>query len=114
MTLSIWRYCHLGFALTFSAFILIASLTGIILAIEPIEEELDNKIDTRLINKQTVAKTIKILKNSYKEVYSFEINTHNKAIADVVLKNGDNKRVYINPINGKEIGPVKERKKIYK
>ncbi len=114
MTLSIWRYCHLGFALTFSAFILIASLTGIILAIEPIEEQFDNKIDTRLINKQTVAKTIKILKNSYKEVYSFEINTHNKAIAYVVLKNGKNKRVYINPINGKEIGPIKERKYIYK
>ncbi len=114
MTLSIWRYCHLGFALTFSTFILIASVTGIILAIEPIEDNINSQKQLHRFNDQSIAKTIRILENKYAEIYSFEIKTNNRIVANVALKNGKNKRIYVNPLNGIEIGIPKERKKIYK
>jgi sulfite reductase (NADPH) flavoprotein alpha-component len=39
MTISIWRYSHLALAISAALFILIASITGIILAFEPISEK---------------------------------------------------------------------------
>jgi sulfite reductase (NADPH) flavoprotein alpha-component len=114
MTLSIWRYSHLGFALSFSIFILLAALTGFVLALEPINEQLDNSILSIEAKNQSIAKTITLLKKEYKEVVSFEINSHNKALADVVTDNGENIRMYIDPINGHKLGTPKERLAIYK
>jgi sulfite reductase (NADPH) flavoprotein alpha-component len=114
MTLSIWRYSHLGFALSFSVFILLAALTGLVLAFEPINEQLDNSILSNEAKNQSIAKTITLLKKEYKEVVSFEINSHNKALANVVTDKGDNIRMYINPTNAKMIGSLKERNAIYK
>ena len=114
MTLSIWRYSHLGFALSFSIFILIAALTGFVLALEPINEQLDNSILSIEAKNQSIAKTITLLKKEYKEVVSFEINSHNKALADVMTDNGENIRMYIDPINGHNLGTPKERLAIYK
>ncbi|MFD0963951.1 PepSY domain-containing protein [Pseudofulvibacter geojedonensis] len=114
MTLSIWRYSHLGFALSFSVFILLASITGIILAFEPINEQVENHHISSVAKEQTVANTIAVLKKEYIEVVSFEINTHNQALADVVTKDGENKQVFINPINGKIIGIPKDTHPIFK
>jgi len=39
MTISIWRYCHFVLALASSLFLITASVTGVILAIEPISHQ---------------------------------------------------------------------------
>jgi len=114
MTISIWRYSHLGLALSFSVFILLAALTGIILAFEPINKQLESYSISSEAENQSVAKTISILKQEYLEVVSFEINSHNQTIADVVTQDGKSERIFVNPINGKKIGTPKEKTPIYK
>jgi sulfite reductase (NADPH) flavoprotein alpha-component len=43
MTLSIWRYAHLALALISSVFLLILSVTGVILAVGAVNEKLQNR-----------------------------------------------------------------------
>ncbi|MCB0434087.1 MAG: hypothetical protein KDD18_14235, partial [Mangrovimonas sp.] len=40
ITISIWRYSHLALAVSSFVFIILASLTGIILAFQPISEQI--------------------------------------------------------------------------
>ena len=71
MVFSIWRFSHLTLAISSFVFILIASVTGIILAIEPISEQLKPYSAEGLEN-TSLASTIAILENEYNEVISIE------------------------------------------
>ncbi|NQY30357.1 MAG: PepSY domain-containing protein [Flavobacteriaceae bacterium] len=113
MTLSIWRYSHLGLAFTFSVFILLAAITGTILAFDPINEQLNSNVLSFEAKNQSVSKTISVLKNEYLDVISLDINSHNQAIAEVVTYKGKNKRVFINPINGISLGSPKEKHAVF-
>ena len=66
MMLSIWRYSHLTLAIASFVFILIASVTGIILAFEPISEQLKPYAVTEDIS---LGKTLQQLQNNYEEVF---------------------------------------------
>jgi len=109
MTLSIWRYSHLILAFTFSGFILLAAITGTILAFEPINEQLNSNTLSFAAKNQSISETIVVLNKEYQEIISLEINSHNQAIAEVVTHNGKNKRIYINPSNGVNLGSIKEK-----
>lgn len=113
MIISIWRYSHLSLAISSSLFILIASITGIILAFEPISEQLQPYAVQNLEN-HTLAKTITILKKEYDEVLSIEKDHNNFIIASVITKEGTDERFYINPITGKKIGDLIDKAPIYK
>lgn len=61
MTLSFWRYAHLALALFSSIFLLLASVTGIILAVDAVQEKtLPFKAEN--FNKITLGETLPILK----------------------------------------------------
>ena len=113
MTLSIWRYSHLTLAISSSIFLLIASITGIILAFEPVTEQLlPYHIDEA--DEQSLGKTIEILKNKYSEVIDLKVD-HNDFIAvSVITHKGESEQFYINPITGKKIGDLIKQKPIYK
>lgn len=67
MTVSIWRYSHLTLAISSSIFLLIASLTGVILAFEPIDDKIQSyKIPNA--NTLSLAKVIENIDSQYKEV----------------------------------------------
>ncbi|GAA4233715.1 hypothetical protein GCM10022291_11450 [Postechiella marina] len=113
MTISIWRYSHLTLAISSSIFILLATLTGIILAFEPIL----NKLEPYAVkNAQTlsVAKTIDNLKANYDEIISINIDRNSFVQASVITKQGKNQTFYINPFTGKKIGNVIEKAPIFK
>ncbi len=112
MTLSIWRYSHLLLALISAVFIFLASVTGVVLAFEPIEKKLQPYAVENAQN-QTIAKTISVLETAFDEVVSFEIDENNFVKASVVTKDFETGDFYINPVSGKILGEVSKKKPIY-
>ncbi len=113
MTISIWRYSHLALAISSSIFILIAAITGIILAFEPISNQLKPyAIDNA--TKISLAKTIDVLQDEYEEVVSIEIDANNFISTSIITKEGKSETFYINPFTGKNIGNIIEKAPVFK
>ena len=72
MTISIWRYSHLALAITASVFILLASVTGIILAFQPISEQLQ---PYKVEDLKTISHNLNI---SYKSVANYQTSIKKK------------------------------------
>ncbi len=113
MTISIWRYSHLTLAISSSLFILLAAITGIILAFEPISNQLEPHAIHNL-ETQTLSKTIAVLDTQYAEVISLKIDDNHFVEASVVTKNGDSETFYINPFTGDKIATVIDKSTFYK
>ncbi len=112
MTISIWRYSHLILAISSSLFLLLASITGVILAIEPI----DNKLQSYYISDSenlSVSKTMENLSHNYNGILSIN-KDKNDFISITTVINGSNESFYINPFTGKKIGDIIEKAPIYK
>jgi len=67
MTISIWRYSHLALAISSFAFIFMASVTGIILAFQPISEQI-KPYKVASFNEITLAETLENFKSRYPEI----------------------------------------------
>ena len=112
MTISIWRYSHLTLALFSAIFILIASITGTILAFEPITKKL-NSYNVENINNISISETIAVLQEKHDEILTIEIDENDFVSANIILKNGKNETFYINPKTGKKIGDILEKNSIF-
>ncbi|WP_405571916.1 PepSY domain-containing protein [Winogradskyella sp. Asnod2-B02-A] len=112
MTISIWRYSHLVLAVMSSLFILIASVTGAILAIEPITNQLQPYAVSGA-NATSLAKTLSVLQQEYDEVFTLELDTNDFVIASVITKEGKSETIYINPITGEKLGDIIKKAPIY-
>jgi sulfite reductase (NADPH) flavoprotein alpha-component len=99
MTISIWRYSHLALAVSSFVFILLASVTGIILAFEPISEQI-RPYKVSNFDEVTVAKTITVFKDKYPEVLSLEVDSNDFVFASVFTEEGESLEGYFNPITG--------------
>ena len=113
MTISIWRYSHLVLAIVSAIFLLVASLTGIILAFEPIVDATQS-YKTANLNKVSLAETITVLQENYDEVLELEIDANDFVITSVITNEGTSERIYINPISSKKIGIPKEKATLFK
>lgn len=112
MTLSIWRYSHLVLAISSALFLIVASVTGIILAFEPIVDSLETyAIDD--INDVSVAQTITALQREYDEVLELEVTASNFVIASVITKEGNSEHIYIEPTTANRLGNVQEKASIF-
>ena len=113
MTISIWRYCHLTIAIFSSIFIFIASITGIILAFEPITNQLESyKIENA--NQLSLSKTILVLEEKYDDIITIKVDENDFVSASVITKDGESDAFYINPFTGEKIGNLIEKKPIFK
>lgn len=113
MTISIWRYSHLALAISSSLFLFIASITGIILAFEPVSNSIQSyTIDD--IEDITLARTITILQEQYDEIFTIEIDAHDAVIASVVTKEGNSETIYIDPLTGRKLGEKIDKASIFK
>ncbi len=112
MTLSIWRYSHLLLAITSSVFLLIASVTGVILALEPITHQAKGYAiqDWEEIS---LATTLRGLKESYDEVFTLEVESSGFVKASVLTADLENLDLYIDPRTGYQLGRVAKRPYIY-
>ncbi len=111
MLISIWRYSHLTLAISSFVFILIASITGIILAFEPISEK-THSYGFNLDN-ITISKTIEVLEKEHNEIISIEKDHNDFIIASVITKDGEENTFYINPNNGKKAGNILKKKPLF-
>jgi sulfite reductase (NADPH) flavoprotein alpha-component len=112
MAISIWRYSHLLLALSSALFIFIATVTGIILALEPISHQLR---PYAIKNAETLvlSETLKILKNEYDEVLKLNLDTNDFVVVSVIIKNGKSDTFYVNPFTGEKLGDLIKRAFIF-
>ncbi|MFS4449442.1 PepSY domain-containing protein [Maribacter sp. 2307UL18-2] len=103
MTVSIWRYSHLVLALTSALFLVLASVTGAILAFEPIISA-SKPYKPIAISGITLSETIEALENHYDEVLSLEVDHNDFLIASVVTSNGDSETIFVHPKTGEKLG----------
>ena len=112
MTISIWRYSHLALAFSSAIFIIIASVTGAILSVEPISEKLNPyRIDG--IENIYLAETIEVLKQNYEEVLQLKTDYNEFVSINAITKEGDFVTGYINPLTGKYLGAEIEKNAFY-
>lgn len=112
MTISIWRYSHLLLAVLSSVFILIASVTGAILAFEPISNQLQPYAISGA-NESSLAETLSVLQQEYDEVFTLEVDKNDFVSASVITKDGNSETFYINPITGEKLGDIIKKAPIF-
>lgn len=111
MVLSIWRYSHLILALVSSLFLLVASITGVILAMEPVS----NKVQPYRIadaDELSLAQTLENLNAKYDEILSIS-RDRNGFISVSVIIEGDSKQFYVDPFTGQQLGRLIEKAPIF-
>ncbi|MDI6049514.1 PepSY domain-containing protein [Flavobacterium sp. XS2P24] len=108
MTLSFWRYSHLALAVFSAAFLILASVTGVILAVDAIQEKTPPyKVEN--FDKITLGETLPILRKTYPEITELSVN-HNQFVTLQGIDQEDNDvNAYIDPRTGKILGePIKK------
>lgn len=102
----------MALAISSAVFLLLASITGIILAFEPITEA-SKDYSIKDLEEVSLAGSIYNLQDEYFEVLDIEVTSSDFVIAPVINKDGDSQRIYIDPRTGENLGEVEERSYIY-
>ncbi|MGS0524508.1 PepSY domain-containing protein [Zobellia nedashkovskayae] len=108
MIVSVWRFSHLIFAIISSLFLLIASVTGVILAVEPIS----NKMESYSISgadELSLAETLENINTKYEEVLAVT-RDRNGFVSATVIIDGKNDEFYIDPFTGDKLGNLIQKK----
>jgi len=103
MTTKVWRYSHLTLAVSSFVFLLLASVTGIILSAEPISQKMKPYGVAKLQNTD-VATVIPILKTKYSEITSITVENGQFVLLQAIDNNGDDVKAYIDPKTGTILG----------
>lgn len=112
MIISVWRYSH--FCLAVSSFLLLtlASLTGIVLAFEPIAENAKG-FKVEHFDTITVAHTVPLLKEKLHGLQELSVNDYGFVIAKYTGEDKQDKTVYVNPNNGAILGEPHKQKPFF-
>lgn len=108
MTLSFWRYAHLALALFSALFLILASITGVILAVDAVQEKtLGYRVEN--FNAITLGETLPVLRKTYPEITELNVD-HNQFVTLEGIDQKDNDvNAYIDPRTGKTLGnPIKK------
>jgi len=108
MTLSFWRYSHLALAVFSAAFLLIASVTGTILAVDAIQEKIPpHRVEN--FDEITLGQTLPTLRKTFPEITELSIDHNQFVTLQAIDNDGNDVNAYINPTTGKIIGtPTKK------
>ena len=112
MTLSIWRYSHLTLAVASALFLLVASVTGVILTMEPIAHQAKG-FAVENLDEVSLAEAVEGLKENYDEVFSLEVESSGFVKASVLTEDFETLDIYINPKTGEKLGEVAKRPEIF-
>ena len=108
MISSLWRYSHFLLALVSAIFIFVASITGSLLALEPISEASKSYVIPDL-DAIYISDTIENLEHKFPEVLEIEVLANNSVKASVFTIDGISENIYINPRTGDTLGDVPSR-----
>lgn len=112
MIISIWRYSHLALALTSSVFVVLASVTGAILAFEPILRG-SEPFKPVALSEITLAETMAGLEKRYDEVLSLEKDANDFLTASVVTLDGENETIFVHPKTGEKLGTPRPQARLF-
>lgn len=113
MTISIWRYCHFLLAVSSFIFIALASITGAILAIEPILEK-SNGYNKASLYTISVAEFIPTLQENYLEILSVEIDANQFVTISALTEELDEEQFYIHAKTGEKLGEIHKTHQFFK
>ncbi len=105
MTLSIWRYAHLSLAILSSAFLVILSITGVILAVDAINEK-SPAYKVENFDNITLAQVLPTLREHYFEILEVKVDHNDFVTIDAMDEDGNSIKSYIDPTTGKKIGEI--------
>ncbi|MFD2599262.1 PepSY domain-containing protein [Sphingobacterium corticis] len=108
MTLSIWRYAHLVLAWASSLFLLLLSVTGIILAYDAVDSNSSNFAIADL-DTISLANTVSQLKQQYPEILELVVDRQSRVYLDALNEDSEAVQGYIDPISGKLLGAKEEK-----
>lgn len=112
MILSFWRRIHLILALLSFLFLLITSITGVILSFEPIQNELSECHISRAPN-TSVSDLIVQLEKQYDEVFEVKIEENEFLQLSVITAEGDFETFYADPKTGLKIAEIEEKSRLF-
>jgi sulfite reductase (NADPH) flavoprotein alpha-component len=108
MTLSFWRYAHLALAVFSAAFLVLASITGTILAVDAIQEKTPPyKVEN--FDTITLGETLPTLRKAYPEITELSIDHNQFVTLQGIDKEDNDVNAYIDPRTAKILGtPIKK------
>ncbi|MHC8947504.1 PepSY domain-containing protein [Sphingobacterium hungaricum] len=108
MTLSIWRYAHLALAIVSSLFLLILSITGVILAYDAVDERLP-AYRTENFDSLTLAEVIPELRKVYPDIIEIAVDHNHFVSIDAMDEEGNTVKGYIDPNTGAVLGELRPK-----
>lgn len=109
----IWRTTHRILALAASVFIILASITGSVLAIEPVLERNKNISASSKALDQNLGVFLAKIKDNYPEISRLERNQFDQISVEQLGSNFDIETFYINPINFNRLHKLGERHPVF-
>ncbi len=102
---SLWRYSHFLLALISALFLIVAAVTGAILAVEPVSVA-TQPYGVVALDKVPLSQTVAALKEQYSEVLDLEVTPEHFVKASVFTDEGDSETIFINPETAEKLGLV--------
>ena len=108
MTLSFWRYTHLALALFSALFLILASVTGIILAVDAVQEKtLPYRVEN--FDSITLGETLTSLKKVYPEITEVSVDHNQFVTLQAIDEDGNDINAYVHPLTAEKLGtPIKK------
>jgi sulfite reductase (NADPH) flavoprotein alpha-component len=103
MTISIWRYSHLALAISSFLLLLLASITGIILAFKPLSEKVQ-PFGTPEFDNITLAQTLPGLRDKYPGISELTVDANKFVKIKGSDAQGKEINAYVNPLTGAILG----------
>jgi len=109
-----WRYSHLFLAVFSSIFLLIASVTGIILSTEPVAKHLNSPSDKVAADTINLAQLVPHLKEEYIEVFSLSVDREKAVRIDVIgFEENKDGEFYIHPSTREKLADIPPKNELY-
>lgn len=103
MIISVWRYSHSALAVSSFLLLTLASLTGIILAFEPVTEQAKG-YKAEGFDTITLAQCIPVLKDRLHGLQEIGVDEYDFVTAKFSGEDGSDKTAYIHPLTGEILG----------
>lgn len=108
MTLSLWRYAHLTLALCSCLFLVLASLTGVVLAVDAAGEKL-KPYSVENFGSITLAESLPALRKAYPEISQISVDHNGVVTLQALDANFNEIEAYIDPRTGKILGTPEKK-----
>ncbi|GGI25500.1 PepSY domain-containing protein [Pedobacter mendelii] len=103
MTNTFWRYSHLALAVSSFLFLILASITGTILSLEPVIEKVKPYAADNL-DEINLAESIPALQKKYPDITKISVENGQFVLIEGTDENDNALKAYINPKSGKMLG----------